>query len=123
MLYWCGRCERAFNEEELVPVEAWYGEDKYSSNSSGWYTEDMVCPYCHTSDDLEEAVDCMECTEYFGASDLIYFDTEVIWGRKDEYHHARLCPECFAKIKANGCKGWEEIAEEIKEMEDAKKVG
>ena len=79
----------------------------------------MCCPECG-SDNYEEAEDCMECTEYFQKDELIYLETEVIWGRKDEYHYARFCPDCFKKIKAQIAKGIDEwgIKEEVEEMKD-----
>lgn len=85
--YYCGRCELSFDEEELVPIESWYGESKYSSNNSGWYTEDMVCPHCHSSDDLEEAEECCCCGEDFGKEDYM-----IVVGN-DWY-----CLECAKKI-------------------------
>lgn len=113
-MYICLKCGEVFDEHNMGYHSEWIGESRYSSSNSGWYTT-AGCPQCGT-DEIEEAQDCMECTEYFAESELNHFLAEVQYGRTlDDYEHVRLCDDCLAKIKQRIANGVDEygIADEV----------
>lgn len=94
MSLYCTYCNRTLDDDEIEPIMEWYGEDRYSSNSSGWYCEGERCKYCG-NDELEEAKSCDCCGRDFGAeSGLIYVD--------DTYY----CKDCAEEVATKFIDFW-----------------
>ena len=109
MTYYCTYCERTVDEDELEPIIEWYGEDKYSSNSSGWYEEGAKCPYCGNDDGLEEVEECSCCGEDFGKESCMIHVGDY-WYCKDCAEEVAaefidtfgMTDECKASLKRRG---------------------
>ena len=110
----CMGCGYVFDEDDMGSYGEWVGEGVMRGQI--YYG---CCPECGC-DDIEDANDCMECTEYFGESELNVFKTEVQYGKRDNFEYVRLCDKCLEKVKKDIAAGKDEygIGWELEEKEE-----
>lgn len=96
--YKCQNCKHTFTEDEMGYSSEWIGDDRYSSNSSGYIYYD-ACPECGSTE-IVEAEECCCCGEWFDKEDMI--EDNDLW----------FCKECGGRIYDAYYLKWGRLEEE-----------
>lgn len=90
-MYYCKHCQELINSENLEIKEICFETEFGVGNlfQDRHYHTVYRCPYCHDYEDLEEAMQCDMCQEYYPEDDLE--DTEGYINGGCGY----CCPDCI----------------------------
>ena len=71
-MYYCKHCQELISGEDLETKEICFEQEFGVDNlfQDRHYHTIYMCPYCHDNEDLEEAMKCDICEEYYSQDDL-----------------------------------------------------